>query len=162
MQSSGVHSAYKFQSTHPHGVRLLIPTSAVNSGTFQSTHPHGVRRRADRLLSAGEYHFNPRTRMGCDTLICPPTPPLFGISIHAPAWGATWWRSAARRCAQHFNPRTRMGCDSFISIFLRSAPLFQSTHPHGVRLIFFNEAGDENIFQSTHPHGVRLIGFLLS
>ncbi len=59
--------------------------------TFQSTHPHGVRR----LLQKKEED-------------------LSGISIHAPARGAT-------------------------TAFLKSGfspNLFQSTHPHGVRLVY--------------------------
>ena len=34
-----------------------------------------------------------------------------GISIHAPAWGATRRGEAFSRNTIHFNPRTRMGCD---------------------------------------------------
>ncbi len=58
---------------------------------------------------------------------------LPGISIHAPARGATG----------------------------RSGPLdpsshgFQSTHPHGVRLQHDPQCQDTFVFQSTHPHGVR-------
>ena len=33
----------RFQSTHPHGVRPLIPCSQYKKFMFQSTHPHGVR-----------------------------------------------------------------------------------------------------------------------
>ena len=35
---------YKFQSTHPHGVRRVLERSDVLCLMFQSTHPHGVRR----------------------------------------------------------------------------------------------------------------------
>ena len=101
---------------------------------FQSTHPHGVRH-----AGGGACHMG------------------LLISIHAPAWGATFQR-------------------------LRSAstfPGFQSTHPHGVRLIkicFISSSPKISIhapawgatvwwinttrpiiFQSTHPHGVRLM-----
>ena len=34
---------YKFQSTHPHGVRQCIADEFPMIGEFQSTHPHGVR-----------------------------------------------------------------------------------------------------------------------
>ena len=56
-----------FQSTHPHGVRLQYYFVSYQSLWFQSTHPHGVR------------HFNgvlPKAQ--------------YGVSIHAPTWGATW------------------------------------------------------------------------
>ena len=76
---------------------------------FQSTHPHGVRHSGETLLN------DP------------------GISIHAPARGATRFSRRKSRCS-----------------------IFQSTHPHGVR------PGDPRMmsvaevqFQSTHPHGVR-------
>ncbi len=53
--------------------------------------------------------FNPRTRMGCDA--CSRYQVQFlGVSIHAPAWGAT---------------------AKFVEI--AQAGKFQSTHPHGVR-----------------------------
>ena len=34
-----------------------------------------------------------------------------------------------------FNPRTHTGCDSLKLSFTLSLPKFQSTHPHGVRLV---------------------------
>ena len=37
--------------------------------------------------------------------------------------------------------------------------LFQSTHPHGVRLNKADFNSGEKPFQSTHPHGVRLNAF---
>ncbi len=100
-------------------------------------------------------NFNPRTRMGCD--------PIKAAEYSPPV--------------RYFNPRTRMGCDTDLfnlsSVYLR----FQSTHPHGVRLVSgldcrfqkdFNprtRMGCDVIlaitwglfikFQSTHPHGVR-------
>ena len=76
-----------------------------------------------------------------------------------------------------FNPRTRMGCDCSTDRPIASPRLFQSTHPHGVRLtdayvepltldvsihapawgatgwMIYVHNGKR--FQSTHPHGVR-------
>ena len=101
----------KFQSTHPHGVRLCHVTydffliGYFNPRTrmgcdavwvrpelvctvFQSTHPHGVRQK--RCILDGE---------------------LMIISIHAPAWGATHLRRMPVCGENYFNPRTRMGCD---------------------------------------------------
>ena len=58
---------------------------------FQSTHPRGVRRY-----------------WGCT----PPAPA--GVSIHAPAWGATGPSVIpGTRRSLRFNPRTRVGCDCF-------------------------------------------------
>ena len=77
--------------------------------------------------------FNPRTREGCDLLSRYIAHDLIGISIHAPARGATvykWekqnvvtisihapargatiWAKTMELPATHFNPRTREGCD---------------------------------------------------
>ena len=55
--------------------------------------------------------FNPRTHTGCDVGKEVQAPTYWGVSIHAPTRGAT---------AQHAD--------------LTVSPLFQSTHPHGVRL----------------------------
>ena len=106
------HSLASFQSTHPRGVRPRRPWPGRRPRQFQSTHPRGVRRGNAGNCS----HYA-------------------GVSIHAPAWGATWpaWRCGSRsRC---FNPRTRVGCDAAGGELGVFGDLFQSTHPRGVRLI---------------------------
>jgi len=55
-----------FQSTHPRGVRRSFRVSSMEGSRFQSTHPRGVRHR----------------RPCCNRL-------GYGVSIHAPTWGAT-------------------------------------------------------------------------
>ena len=61
------------------------------------------------------------------------------VSIHAPTWGATrLWRTQTGMTVC-FNPRTHMGCDTVGLYPAKSPSLFQSTHPHGVRLIVFNQ-----------------------
>ena len=77
---------------------------------FQSTHPRGVRR----------------IRPSDARLQLP-------VSIHAPAWGATKATSANSPRPFCFNPRTRVGCDPAALAASVWAPLFQSTHPRGVR-----------------------------
>ena len=76
---------------------------------FQSTHPRGVRRVSNA-----------------------PSDAVLRVSIHAPAWGATW--SRAGRCP---------------------ARTFQSTHPRGVRRMIAKRHREKKLFQSTHPRGVR-------
>ena len=97
--------------------------------------------------------FNPRTHMGCDILLCTTLPcrrrfnprttwdatvmnyPAFNrmsVSIHAPTWDAT--------C-------TYCSCLQLL--------LFQSTHPHGMRLLQRKLQIISDMFQSTHPHGMR-------
>ena len=102
-------------------------------------------------------NFNPRTRVGCDPKTWYACNPSLGISIHAPAWGATIsFRFAA--------------FDIFISIHApawgatgamrkksEKYGLFQSTHPRGVRLIDAFKGFIDGLFQSTHPRGVRLL-----
>ena len=100
-----------FQSTHPHGVRPAGRPPICSLLSFQSTHPHGVRPMYDDL-----------------------TPDDIRISIHAPAWGATKLSDVKEQFSKNFNPRTRMGCDIKALLKYRRLPLFQSTHPHGVRL----------------------------
>ena len=100
------------------------------------------------------------------------------VSIHAPTRGATLGSLTKRLICQSFNPRTHTGCDwqakqsPWVSIKVsihaptRGATLskdndrmcnqmFQSTHPHGVRLLLSHSSKPNDMFQSTHPHGVR-------
>ena len=101
--------AKKFQSTHPHGVRLQTPSELQSwivsihapawgatlsySGIGKSSvvSIHAPAWGATCLKSPKRKHrigFNPRTRMGCDDKIHNDIPSVF-VSIHAPAWGAT-------------------------------------------------------------------------
>ena len=100
------------------------------------------------------------------------------VSIHAPTRGATRLCIFVASLLPCFNPRTHTGCDKFSLSPLVIEPMFQSTHPHGVRryqLIYNDYYRDVSIhaptrgatsltsvsrkyltmFQSTHPHGVR-------
>ena len=101
---------FMFQSTHPRGVRLASSIDNMRDAMFQSTHPRGVRppsrsavfsvRMFQSTHPRGVRLAGPSTGSGSR-----------GVSIHAPAWGATsaippWWSQ----------------WDSF-----------QSTHPRGVR-----------------------------
>ena len=58
---------WKFQSTHPHGVRQSDCTVILSPFLFQSTHPHGVRLTIAAPLQL-QRCFNPRTHMGCDCM----------------------------------------------------------------------------------------------
>ena len=122
---------------------------------FQSTHPHGVRLYHTEQVHNQNHCFNPRTRMGCD-LDKVNGGFLQGVSIHAPAWGATCFTENGSREPKSFNPRTRMGCDAENGDYCDGGFLFQSTHPHGVRQQPPLTTAILHKFQSTHPHGVRL------
>ena len=86
----------------------------IKNDMFQSTPPHGGRPAMHRMRDLCLEGFNPRPRMGGDRLSrsCSTsesgfqsTPPHGGrhpgqrpgtwpgrVSIHAPAWGATYWK----------------------------------------------------------------------
>ena len=100
----------KFQSTRPRGARRQDSLYAQASSAFQSTRPRGARLG----LALG---------LGRD----------LGVSIHAPARGATMLRGILRLCV-----------------------LFQSTRPRGARQTQLNNARTAQEFQSTRPRGARL------
>ena len=111
-----------------------LPSSNSSVG-FQSTHPHGVRPYLSHSPSQPLPCFNPRTHTGCDT------PFIFyklviSVSIHAPTRGATFIIVFAFNFFIGFNPRTHTGCDGVLPprASIGSSAMFQSTHPHGVRL----------------------------
>ena len=129
----GCRTATLFQSTHPRGVRpcpgpmwtgqrpCFNPRTRVGCDfgsnrmisselQFQSTHPRGVRPAAFADRASRRSCFNPRTRVGCDDTV-DATERVLGVSIHAPAWGATDSAGAGGHGPQGFNPRTRVGCD---------------------------------------------------
>ena len=87
--NAGDHSHFfKFQSTHPRGVRRKKYLLVHIHGMFQSTHPRGVRPNAVRA-GAGAAGFNPRTYEGCDALYVNLEAVALLVSIHAPTRGAT-------------------------------------------------------------------------
>ena len=89
-----VKDKYDFNPRTRKGCDGDEPIEDKDDGTFQSTHPQGVRRIALWLMS----------RTG-------------GISIHAPARGATPATYGGGRARLiYFNPRTRKGCDGIPTI----------------------------------------------
>ena len=130
----GSSSAAEFQSTRPRGARPApprelrnnpqsfnpraregrdLPRKDKNAGgsEFQSTRPRGARRRWQMCLNA-----------------------VIGVSIHAPARGATR-RAVLHIFARHvcFNPRAREGRDRQRMTLRESWSAFQSTRPRGAR-----------------------------
>ena len=97
---------------------------------FQSTRPRGARHHKTRLMWR-KACFNPRAHVGRDEndfSVCT----TWGVSIHAPTWGATW--------------RNRSG------IFTNR---FQSTRPRGARQNYTVGGVKLTEFQSTRPRGAR-------
>ena len=78
------------------------------------------------------------------------------VSIHAPTRGATLKQTMeeVEKLVSIHAPTRGATHMIFSSALIR---MFQSTHPHGVRLCLFAFCCSCGTFQSTHPHGVRLI-----
>ena len=88
MRACNCARASPFQSTHPRGVRLRLSGGRMREVLFQSTHLRRVRPYGTFPVPQGSLCFNPRTRVGCDHTLLTFTYEE-GVSIHAPAWGAT-------------------------------------------------------------------------
>ena len=121
----------QFQSTHPHGVRLITPNLCYVI-LFVSIHAPAWGATASIVVIFFSSCFNPRTRMGCDNL-----------------------RGRVRLHPRGFNPRTRMGCDSLFVYFLVHAKSFNPRTRMGCDIANNTETPMNIGFQSTHPHGVR-------
>ncbi len=124
---------YGFNSRTRAGCDAKSADGATFTGWFQFTHPRGVRRQKPRHRIRVIMSFNSRTRAGCDTIrhrtYCDVyrfqfTHPrgvrhkmtyacnrCIGVSIHAPARGATIVIFIQFIIYDGFNSRTRAGCD---------------------------------------------------
>ena len=122
------------------------------------------------------YHFNPRTREGCDNrllwkqngIIISIHAPARGatlpfgrvtifptISIHAPARGATAPASVDVIGLADFNPRTREGCDMRSIVRCVHRADFNPRTREGCDACRPPMFKTRSKFQSTHPRGVR-------
>ncbi len=167
----------RFQSTHPHGVRLPFSIYIIIHITISIHAPAWGATTLLYIYYNPYYNFNPRTRMGCDESSQGAKTELAVISIHAPAWGATvnffvhchnayYFNPRTRmgcdyrygRCCFgycNFNPRTRMGCDSAVNYGDEIAKDFNPRTRMGCDSAPRRKPLVVIIFQSTHPHGVR-------
>ena len=73
--------------------------------------------------------------MGRDAGMAPGVHKASHVSIHAPAWGATLFAAGLSCSSFCFNPRARMGRDLAHCDNSQKSNPFQSTRPHGARLI---------------------------
>ena len=143
-----------FQSTLPQGERPSRNSFLPIQWGFQSTLPQGERRGADKSVWTGGLYFNPRSRKGSDGEYDNAAVES-GISIHAPARGATATgknliilKSISIHAPARGATRDIISghADNGISIHApargatvvnerqRTTPLFQSTLPQGERL----------------------------
>ena len=169
----------EFQSTHPRGVRRVRPFSSLQYFRVSIHAPAwGATRGPDRP-GAHSPRFNPRTRVGCDTIIArlggfvligfnPRTRVgcdrqlrswFFAqhgvVSIHAPAWGATRAHGQSAPAPDGFNPRTRVGCDHLVLSIFHAVHCFNPRTRVGCDIRIWSRSCPFLWFQSTHPRGVR-------
>ncbi len=123
----------RFQSTPPHGGRLSMFLLKFIPTAFQSTPPHGGRQNLDQQVSS-----------------------LFQVSIHAPAWGATYEALCQKKRLASFNPRPRMGGDSKMGVSGTTTTGFNPRPRMGGDKNMIMEHEGVLLFQSTPPHGGRL------
>ena len=123
-----------------HGLPALV---SIHAPAWGATPCPDVPERAVR-------RFNPRTRVGCDLIL-----KLFalqllivsgatrgdegagrggaGVSIHAPAWGATKSSFGCRGSSAVSIHAPAWGATPSHTVCIRLSTVFQSTHPRGVR-----------------------------
>ena len=133
-----------FQSTPPHGGRPHISDAAPAARAFQSTPPHGGRLWRDLVVD--------------DSV---------GVSIHAPAWGATQslhtstigylvsihapaWGATPLICLGQSKQGVSIHAPAWgatpIDNTALTAVSFQSTPPHGGRHRSFSRDADDDCF----------------
>ena len=121
-----------FQSTRPRGARQLSTNRRCNRLTCFNPRARVGRDSSSRLAFSTFARFNPRARVGRDFRFAGGLEGVGGVSIHAPAWGATYppmdaatimlFQSTRPRGARQrdsrcfrwtrcFNPRARVGRD---------------------------------------------------
>ena len=126
----------------------------ISHKMFQSTRPHGARR-GDLWHCGGRNRFNPRARTGRDYRRNF-KPFRKAVSIHAPARGATKFHNSCRRGLHVSIHAPARGATS--AAFLLAPLLLVSIHApaRGATLggSFFRMRDQ---FQSTRPHGARLL-----
>ena len=118
----GVYKAL-FQSTRPRGARHYIFDSPSRNLKFQSTRPRGARRKYPRMCGAKCLFQSTRPR-GARHEIKSARSQCVIVSIHAPAWGATYKFKMFDPGVSCFNPRARVGRDSMAPMLLSQRPLW--------------------------------------
>ena len=121
-----------FQSTPPHGGRLVWGANVTTGGQFQSTPPHGGRRLAIGAEQPGDAVSIHAPARGA-TFDWLGFPHIRLVSIHAPARGATPASPKTLPRTTSFNPRPRTGGDVNDGPGVILTTKFQSTPPHGGR-----------------------------
>ena len=130
-----------------------ISLDDVYPDEFQSTRPQGARPALAAKRAAGSKCFNPRARKGRDQGGRRGRE-AHGVSIHAPARGATGHgrgHGPVQVVSIHAPARGATVAEFALAI----VSLFQSTRPQGARLLDEMDIAIEQLFQSTRPQGAR-------
>ena len=127
----GVTSLPAFQSTPPQGGRQPVTIVMAMTSGFQSTPPQGGRPAGISTLPGGICSFNPRPRRGGDS---PQYKEVMrdGVSIHAPAGGATY-NLGGIVITRNVSIHAPAGGATPIPQAWRRLSKFQSTPPQGGR-----------------------------
>jgi len=136
-------------------VRRFLEDIKTELEEFQSTHPHWVRL-VQAIKDAKNIHVSIHAPALGATTCSSSALTASAVSIHAPALGATRKRNKRVRQVDSFNPRTRTGCDA-IPGAVSIAPKAVSIHAPALGATKLASYSIVNyLFQSTHPHWVRL------
>ena len=106
-----------------------LPPYTDTFAVFQSTLPRRERLRSAPHALHG-FNFNPRSREGSDGYVLRILHSS-GISIHAPAKGATSFRIRIAIFRDYFNPRSREGSDGTRDSFIDLAGYFNPRSREG-------------------------------
>ena len=131
--------------------------AAAAASTFQSTRPRGARR--GRAAAAGHRGVSIHAPARGATLLSAKSRKWLQVSIHAPARGATLARAALPAVYRGFNPRAREGRDPCPRRSPSRISWFQSTRPRGARPSKNGCCCKSSGFQSTRPRGARRVIF---
>ena len=133
-----------FQSTLPRGERRYGNDSKEAKDKFQSTLPRGERQCHSHQATLN-VHFNPRSREGSDSNQYLFSIWIDGISIHAPARGATVYPNGSDVAVGFQSTLPRGERQKLGTLYVANAK-FQSTLPRGERQTLINALdGDEDI-----------------
>ena len=142
-----------FQSTRPHGARLARGRPRRQAACF-NPRAHMERDTGWMRLRWRVSCFNPRAHMERDLWEELQNTVADRVSIHAPTWSATYLQ--LRDIKKMEFQSTRPHGARLLKIFSNVRQLwFQSTRPHGARLRFIINSSRIYWFQSTRPHGAR-------
>ncbi len=149
------YSLYRrFQFTHPHGVRQICAKAYERAREFQFTHPHGVRHpTTPNNQHRGGVSIHAPAWGATDDDHVPER--VCKVSIHAPAWGATNNITFGDNTTDVSIHAPAWGATGSHPSDPSTMMPFQFTHPHGVRLLINKLKTMSLKFQFTHPHGVR-------